>query len=214
MEPVVVLSKLDLCADPETQQSQVQKLGNLLCVEMVNCLDSASTSVLLPWCLSGKTVVMLGSSGSGKSTLSNTLLGRELQTTNAIREDDGKGRHTTTRRSLLAMPGGAMILDTPGMRELQLSSCEEGVAATFVDIEVLAESCRFSDCQHDSEPDCEVRKALDSGELDERCFENYSKLLREQAMNAATLAERRAKYRELGRYIKRVQSEIKKIKRS
>lgn len=213
-EPVVVLSKMDLCADPEALCAQVQALDSLLVVETVNSLSTDSTSILMPWCQPGKTVVLLGSSGAGKSTLGNSLLGQATQVTAAIREHDAKGRHTTTRRSLLAMPGGAMILDTPGMRELQLADCEDGVATTFADIEELAKACRFADCQHNSEPGCAVREAIDCGDLDERRFINYRKLFREQALNAASLAERRADDRELSKLYKRVQRESKKLKRS
>lgn len=203
-EPVVVLTKRDLCDQAEEYREEVQKLDSMLSVEMVNSKDTASIEVLLPWCQPGKTVVMLGSSGAGKSTLTNALLGEELQATGEIREDDEKGRHTTTHRSLLSMPSGAMIIDTPGMRELQLAECEAGVAVTFADIETLVTQCRFSDCQHQSEPNCAVQKALDAGELDQRRFDNYKKLLREQAFNSASIAERRAGDRDTGRFHKKV----------
>jgi len=211
-EPVVVLSKMDLCADPEGLSQQVQALDNMLCVVSVNSLSSDSVAALMPWCKAGKTIVLLGSSGAGKSTLGNCLLGEEHQSTAAIREDDAKGRHTTTRRSLLPMPGGAMILDTPGMRELQLADCEEGVASTFSDITELADHCRFGDCAHGNEPGCAVRVAIEVGDLDERRFLNYVKLLREQALNSASLAQRRASDKNLSRYYKRSQSEATKLK--
>lgn len=211
--PVIVLSKVDICPDPENFLDQIHRLDNQLCAETVNCLDSESISVLLPWCQTGKTIVMLGSSGSGKSSLSNTLLGSELQKTAAIRGDDAKGRHTTTRRSMMKLPGGVMILDTPGMRELQLVDCEEGIATTFSDIDELARLCRFSDCRHENEPGCKVQTAINSGELDLRRFKNYSKLLREQAKNKASLAERRAGEKKLGNYYKKVIHESVKAKR-
>jgi ribosome biogenesis GTPase / thiamine phosphate phosphatase len=203
-EPVVVLTKMDLCENADELRTQVQKLDSLLCVEMVNCKDSSSVTALLPWCKPGKTVVMLGSSGAGKSTLTNALLGEELQATGEIREDDEKGRHTTTHRSLLNLPSGGMIIDTPGMRELQLADCEAGVAATFSDIEELSRQCRFSDCRHETEPNCAVQKAIESGELDQRRFDNYSKLLKEQAFNAASIAERRAGARDTAKFHKKV----------
>lgn len=211
--PVLVLSKMDLCPDTDYFLDQIRQLDNQLCTELVNCLDSSSVSVLMPCCQHGKTVVMLGSSGSGKSSLSNTLLGEDLQKTSAIRENDSKGRHTTTRRSLLKLPGGAMILDTPGMRELQLVDCEDGIATTFSDIDALSASCRFSDCRHENEPGCKVQAAIDSGELDQRRFKNYAKLLREQALNKASLAERRASDKKLGGYYKKVINESVKAKR-
>lgn len=212
-EPVVVLSKLDICLDPAALISKVQQLGPLLCVETVNNHSQSSVSALMPWCQPGKTVALLGSSGAGKSTLGNTLLGSNKQATGTIRENDAKGRHTTTRRSLMQMPCGAMILDTPGMRELQLSDCEEGVAATFPDIEQLAKKCRFRDCQHGNEPDCAVRTAIRVGTLDERRFLNYCKLSREQSFNSASFAERKASSRELSKYHKRIQHESKGMKR-
>lgn len=212
-EAVLVLSKLDLCIDAEALREQAQRLDSHLCVEAVNCLSQASVAMLSPWCRPGQTIVVIGSSGAGKSTLSNALLGEVVQDTGGIREDDAKGRHTTTRRSLLLMPSGGLILDTPGMRELQLADCEEGVAATFADIEELATQCRFGDCQHDSEPGCAVRRAIEEEQLDERRLSSYRKLSREQAMNAASLAQRRAGYRQQARHHKRIISESKKIKR-
>lgn len=211
-EPVIVLSKLDLCADPESYKEQVQHLNSALCVEMINCLDAVSVSVLHPWCKTGRTIVMLGSSGSGKSTLTNKLLELEVQATSAIREDDAKGRHTTTRRSLLSMPEGAMIIDTPGMREIQLSGHENGVAETFADIETLANDCKFGDCQHNSEPGCKVRSALENDELDERRLSNYLKLSREQAFNAASITERREADKKTGRFYKKAIKESLKLK--
>lgn len=200
--PVVVLTKMDLCDRAEELRQQVQQLDRQLCVVMVNGKDSESTKALLPWCNSGNTVVALGSSGAGKSTLTNSLVGEQLQAIGEIREDDEKGRHTTTHRSLLSIPGGAMIIDTPGMRELQLADCEAGVTATFADIEELAMQCRFNDCQHQSEPGCAVQAALQSEDLDQRRFDNYRKLLREQELNAASIAERRAAGKDLGKLYK------------
>lgn len=214
VEPVIVLTKADCCeSSPQDYVRQVQSLDPMLMVEAVNGLDHASVSVLLPWCREGKTVAFLGSSGVGKSTLINTLLADVSQTTGAIREDDSKGRHTTTGRSLHLMPSGGMLLDTPGMRELQLSDCQQGVAETFADITELAELCQFSDCQHQREPGCAVQAAIEAGELEPRRLVNYGKLMREQAHNGATLAEKRAKDRDLGRYIRVVHAESRQRKK-
>jgi ribosome biogenesis GTPase / thiamine phosphate phosphatase len=211
-EPVVVLSKEDLCEDTQAKVAEVRRLGHDLCVESVNCLDEDSAAKLLDWCKPGATVVMLGSSGAGKSTLTNTLLGEEYQETGEIREGDDKGRHTTTRRTLLPMENGAWILDTPGMRELQLSQCETGVAAAFADIESLAETCKFRDCRHQQEPGCAVQAALIAGRLSERRLNNYQKLIREQAHNAASIAQRRSGDKALSKMYKRVQSQGRRIK--
>ncbi len=212
-EAVVVLSKLDLCADPESYRDQAQSLSSSLCIEMVNALDPNSTSVLLPWCAPGKTIVMLGSSGVGKSTLTNSLLEEEVQSTGSIRQDDSKGRHTTTGRSLLSMKSGAMLLDTPGMRELQMADFEAGIAATFSDIEELAQRCRFADCNHASEPGCAIQQAIENSELEQRRFDNYLKLRREQELYTSTLAERRAKYKAQGKFYKRTIAESVNLKR-
>lgn len=209
-EPVVILSKADLCDDPGRVRGSVQALDPLLAVEALNCLDAGAADSLSPWCETGRTVALMGSSGVGKSTLVNTLLGAEVQRTGAIREDDSKGRHVTTGRSLHRMPRGGLLLDTPGMRELQLAHCEEGVTATFSDIASLAEACRFVDCRHEGEPGCAVQEAIASGDLDERRLASYRKLMREQAFNSATLAEKRARDRDFGKMVKTVMAEKKK----
>lgn len=211
-EPVVLLSKSDLSDSPQEFILKVQSLDNRLSVESVNCLDSSSVIKLHHWIKEGETIVVLGSSGVGKSTLINTLLGAERQGTASIRENDDKGRHTTTRRSLILMPTGGLILDTPGMREIQLAECREGISSTFSDIEVLANQCRYTDCQHQSEPGCAVRKAIETGEIDQRRLDNYLKLLKEEAVNSASLADKRAKDRALGKFYKRTLTESQKLK--
>lgn len=204
VEAVIVLTKADCCERPAGYVAQAQGLGATLEVVAVNSLDKTSVDRLLPWCTPGKTVAFLGSSGVGKSTLVNTLSGHAIQQTQAIRGDDAKGRHTTTGRSLHPLPSGALLLDTPGMRELQLADCAHGVDEAFSEITALARQCRFSDCRHQREPGCAVRNAIEAGALDERRLESYLKLMREQAFNNATLAERRAQDREFGRYIRSV----------
>jgi ribosome biogenesis GTPase len=200
--PVIILSKADLSDDPETFCRQIQALDSLLMVVTINCLDADEIHKLSPWCETGNTVALMGSSGVGKSTLVNTLLGKTVQSTGAIREDDNKGRHITTGRSLHRIPQGGLLLDTPGMRELQLADCDVGVNTTFADITSLAERCRFGNCQHDSEPGCAVQNAIGRGELKARRLLSYQKLMREQAFNSATLAEKRAKDKSFGKMIK------------
>lgn len=202
--PVLVLTRADECPDVEDYLQSAAALGSSLDVVAVNALDPQSCSQLEPWLGAGQTLAMLGSSGAGKSTLLNTLLGEALQPTGGIREKDSKGRHTTTARSLHRLPGGALVIDTPGMRELQLAFVADGIRQTFSDIDELAQACRFADCRHGSEPGCAVQRAIGAGELDERRLVSYLKLQREDARNSATLAERRASDRKLGRFYKSV----------
>jgi ribosome biogenesis GTPase len=204
VEAVIVLTKSDCCDSPEEYTQKAHSLGSSLDVVAVNGLDPDSVRQLDTWSLPGKTVALLGSSGVGKSTLINTLSGTAIQQTQAIRDDDDKGRHTTTRRSLHLLPSGALLLDTPGMRELQLADCEHGVEETFAEIVALSAQCKFSDCSHQGEPGCAVREAIAAGNLEERRLTSYLKLMREQAFNTTTLAERRARDREFGRHIRSV----------
>lgn len=206
VEPVIVLTKADLTEQLDEKKTQVQKLDPLLMVESVNALDYQQCQRLLAWCNNGKTVAFMGSSGVGKSTLVNSLLQQQAQQTGGIRQSDSKGRHTTTSRSLHFMPSGAVLIDTPGMRELQLVDCADGVAETFSDVESLAAQCRFSDCQHQDEPGCCIRQAIESGHLEQRRLNNYLKLIREQQHNSATIAQKRATYKQQTKYYKRVQN--------
>ena len=207
---VLVLSKLDQCEEAQRYIDEAQSLDAGLPVVAVNGLDPESAKGLLPWCGSGNTVVFLGSSGVGKSTLVNALFGESVQLTRGIREDDDKGRHTTTGRTLHLLPGGGLLLDTPGMRELQLAACERGIDETFAEITRLSDSCRFADCRHQGEPGCAVRAAVEAGRIDERRLANYHKLMREQAFNEATLAEKRDRDRKLGRFYRSVMADKKR----
>lgn len=204
VEPVIVLTKSDICDDPEAYIEQIKEMDPFLQSVTVNSLDPESVGKLGEWCIEGKTVALLGSSGVGKSTLINTLLGESAQHTNAIREDDAKGRHTTTSRSIHMLSSGGLLLDTPGMRELQLADCEQGVEETFSEIRELAEDCRFKDCQHEHEPGCAVMAAIESGDLNDRRLSNYLKLMKEQKFNSATLVEKRVRDKEFGRMVRSV----------
>ncbi|RTR34828.1 ribosome small subunit-dependent GTPase A [Shewanella atlantica] len=211
--PVVVLTKQDLCDDISAYTEQLRALDSNLLIETVNGLENDSVQALESYCCMGKTVALIGSSGVGKSTLVNTLLGQAEQSTSGVRADDSKGRHTTTGRSLHLMPSGGLLLDTPGMRELQLADCEDGVNDTFSELVSLAERCRFGDCQHQEEPGCAVQAAISSGNLSERRLISYQKLLREQALNGASIAEKRAQGRSQSKLYKRIQDSSRSNKR-
>lgn len=190
VQPVVVLTKADKdVADPETARAQ---LGGLeVPVLALNAKAPASAALLQPWLQPGHSVVLVGSSGAGKSTLTNTLLGIEKMKTGAVRAHDARGRHTTTHRALIALPSGACIIDTPGMRELKPTG-EEDVAEGFADIEALAAQCRFRDCRHAQEPGCAVRAAVEDGRLDARRLDNWRKLQAEVAQAARLRGQRQA----------------------
>lgn len=202
VQPVVVLTKADLTTDTDSYQDAARQLGSDLVVEVVNALEPATLTPLRSWCRPGQTVALLGSSGVGKSTLINTLAGVQLQDTAAIREADGKGRHTTTHRSLHLLPGAGMLLDSPGMRELGITDVQAGLASTFEDVESLASACRFANCAHSSEPGCAIREAIEEGRLDARRLDSYRKLQREELFNSETVAERHARVREWSKKVK------------
>lgn len=213
VEPVVLLTKKDLCQDVLPKKQLVQKLDASLMVEAVNSLDDKTVAALSPWCGSGKTISFIGSSGVGKSTLVNTLLGKQVQQTAGVREDDSKGRHTTRTRIMSFLEAGGAIIDMPGMRELQLVDCEQGVTHTFEDIELLAGKCKFSDCSHQGEPGCAIQKAIDKGELQQRRLNNYRKLLTEQQRNTATLKEKRDKEKAFSKHCKATMADAIAFKR-
>ncbi len=199
--PVVVLTKADLSDDPESLAERARDLHPDLSVVIMDARDAGQADVLKSWCGPGQSVALVGSSGVGKSTLANAL-GAGDQATGGIREKDGKGRHTTTSRSLLPLPSGGVLVDNPGVREFQLRDCDDGVADLFEDVAEVIARCKFSDCRHEGEPGCAVRAAIDVGELDERRFTNYLKLQEEQARNAETLAKRREREKNKSRIVK------------
>ena len=164
-QPVIVLTKTDLCPDFELRVLEVEAIAFGVPVHAISSLTGDGLDLVRAHLSPGRTIALLGSSGVGKSTLVNTLAGEELLATQEIREDDGEGRHTTTHRQLVLLPGGGLVLDTPGMRELQLWESSDGLAETFGDVEELAAQCRFSDCAHRTEPGCAVQAALEDGTL-------------------------------------------------
>jgi ribosome biogenesis GTPase len=176
--PVIVLTKADLCPQTDEKMSEVESIAFGAPVHALSAITGEGLDALKLHLAPGKTAVLLGSSGVGKSTLVNVLAGREIMMTREIRDDD-TGRHATTHRELILLPDGALILDTPGMRELGLWDAGEGVSATFAEIETLAAQCRFHDCRHQSEPGCAIRAALAKGSLPVERWQAYGKLQRE-----------------------------------
>jgi ribosome biogenesis GTPase len=201
---VIVLTKSDLTDDPQSYVQRAARLMPGIQVDAVNALHRQNLAGLDPWLGNGQTIALLGSSGAGKSTLTNTLLGNEKIDTQAIREDDAKGRHTTTSRSMHRLAGGAWLLDTPGMRELQIADVKTGLDDVFAEISEFAGLCRFTDCQHENEPGCAIQRAISSGEIDATRLSRWRKLVREDAFNSASMAERRAHNKALGRFYKSV----------
>lgn len=178
--PVVVLTKADLCADSGAQAAEARMIaGNAAPVICVSSKTGNGLEELEPFMESGKTIVFLGSSGVGKSSLLNRLAGQNLMEVKAIRDDDDKGRHTTTHRQLFRLPSGALVIDTPGMRELGLWDAREGISLSFADLEDIAAQCRFSDCGHLNEPGCAVRAALEDGRITAKQWKQYQAQQRE-----------------------------------
>lgn len=206
VKPVLVLTKTDLVDDSLDYQRQAMSLSQNMVVEAVNALDPASVRPLLAWCGLGQTVVIAGSSGVGKSTLVNSLCGAPVQMTGSIREEDARGRHTTTARSVHFLPEGGLLIDSPGIRELQLSDCEAGLSALFEDIEILAQHCRYNDCRHLSETGCAVKAAISQGDLSPRRLANYQKLIAEQERNSETIAEKRRRERDFAKLCRNAQA--------
>lgn len=201
IQPVVLLTKADLASDPGSYEAQAQKLGQMLPVLSLDARNKDQVDTLLDWWRAGQTAALLGSSGVGKTTLLNTLT-QATHDTGGIREDDAKGRHTTTARGLYRVAEGRWLMDTPGMRELRLFDVGEGVEAVFADIVELASACRFSDCGHDSEPGCAVQEAIASAELDPDRLKRWQKLEREDRHNSETIADARRRFRQHGKRVR------------
>ncbi|MFC1570053.1 ribosome small subunit-dependent GTPase A, partial [bacterium] len=180
-QPVIVLNKIDLCDNIDSVIEEVESIAFGVDIIAISAMSNQGINQLFPFLNSGQTVAFIGSSGVGKSTLVNVLMGDEIMDVREVREHDQRGRHTTTHRELFILSNGALIIDTPGLRELQLWGSEETLTDSFSDIEALSTSCRFSDCQHDQEPGCAVKKAVEEGELDSHRYESYLKLKKELA---------------------------------
>ena len=178
-KPVIVLNKIDLCQNADSVIQEVEAVAMGADVIAVSALADEGIEQLTHHLKKGRTVAFLGSSGVGKSTLVNLLMGRNVMEVREVRENDQRGRHTTTHREMFTLSNGAMIIDTPGLRELQLWGGGENLNQAFSDIEKLAESCRFSDCSHEREPDCAVKHAVEAGEIDEARYASYLKLKKE-----------------------------------
>ncbi|MDJ1017189.1 MAG: ribosome small subunit-dependent GTPase A [Paracoccaceae bacterium] len=201
--PLVILTKADLTDDARGYLREAERLSPLLTAISLDATDPQEVERLAPWCRHGETLALVGSSGVGKTTLRNALT-RVEGATQGIREDDAKGRHTTTSRELLPTIHGGWLIDTPGMRALRLTEASEGIASVFEDIEALAAECRFSDCRHETEPGCRVQAALAEGSLDPARLNRWRKLRSEEARNSESIAEARARDKGFGKMVRGV----------
>lgn len=207
--PVIVLNKADLCPDPDTYIRQTERVAYDIPIHTVSAVVKTGLEELGQYLVKGGTVAFLGSSGVGKSALINALLGEERLATNEVRESDKEGRHTTTRRELVYLPNGAAVIDTPGMREIQVWGDEDSLDSAFADISDIAANCRFKDCRHDSEPGCAVREALRHGQIDMKHFKNYLQMQRElkhqlARQDGSAALEEKQRWKSISKEIKRL----------
>lgn len=203
--PVIVLNKVDICSDVDACIRDVEPIAFGVPIHAVSATERLGLDALETYLTTGKTAVFLGPSGVGKSALMNALLGIERQRVGAVRDTDRKGRHTTSRRELVLLPGGGAVIDTPGLREVQMWADENSLSSVFEDIERLSHECRFIDCTHHSEPGCAVKAAIQQGSLDVARLQSYRKLegeLRHLAarQNDRTRLEERAKWKKISQW--------------
>ncbi len=203
IEPIIVLTKADTCADPSIYVEKARAMQRGLAVVALNAHADDVPAALSLWCRKGQTVVLLGSSGVGKTTLSNALTGGSAAVQD-IRADDSKGRHTTTARSLVQMATGGWLIDTPGVRELQVTDAADGIETLYDDLTEIAKGCRFSDCQHGAEPGCAVKVAIAAGGLDDGRLARWQKLKREDRFNTQTIHEAHLRNRTFGRMHRKI----------
>ncbi len=212
VEPVILLSKSDLLTPDEihTRISEIRQAKINSPVIPLSNVSGDGIEALRGVMAKGKTYCLLGSSGVGKTTLLNNLVGHELFETNPVREKDGRGRHTTARRQLIVLVNGALLVDTPGMRELGMMGVEAGIEDSFADIHELTHDCRFNDCTHTTETGCAILAAVQAGTLEEERYRSYLKLLKESAFHQMSYVERRRKEKQFGRMVKSVMKHVRK----
>lgn len=210
--PVIILNKTDLCHDIEHYISEIKFVAPDVPVHPICATESKGIEALFEYLGSGQTVSLLGSSGVGKSTIINSILGIERQAVAPIREEDGRGRHTTTHRELILLPQGGAVIDNPGMRQLHLWIDEVGISKAFDDIEQIARMCKFRDCSHEHEPDCAVRIALEEGKIDLQRVENFTKL-KDEIRLLEIRQEQNLKAKERAKQSKKAKKKSKKKKR-
>ena len=200
--PVIILTKSDLVPNVQEYIDEVQSIAFGVDVYAISCINKNGIEDIKKYFSKGNTIVFLGSSGVGKSTLVNTLYGEDIMRTSEIREEDSRGRHTTTSRNLIMLPNGAMIIDTPGMRELGMWNAESGINKTFSDIEHFSKMCKYSNCTHTNEPGCKILQAIENGELSKERFEQYMKLQKESQYNTDSeqyLKNKKEKFKEISK---------------